>query len=87
VPRKAQVIVGPEHDHALAVKDNFRSFVGIERHEERIEAKSLGLLYQFKAAGFREDVPVVGIIVAVESESIDGYGRGYKVVVGEGPGV
>jgi hypothetical protein len=85
VAGQAQVVVRPEHDHALAVDDGLGALVGVEGLEERVEAEGLGLLYQLERARFREYVAAVGVVIATDVQGIDVDG-GRERFFGEGLG-
>jgi hypothetical protein len=76
VTGEAEVVVRPEHDHALAVDDRLGALVVVQGLVEGVEAESLRRLWQGEGAGLREDVAAGSVIVPVDLKGvdIDGFG-------------
>jgi hypothetical protein len=65
VSRQAEIVVGAEHDDALAIDNRFRALVAVEGLVEGIEADGLRLPGEAKSAGFVEDVTARDVVIAV----------------------
>jgi hypothetical protein len=71
VSRQAEIVVGAEHDDALAIDDRLGAFVRVQRLVEGIEAKRLGLPDEREGARFAEDITTRVVVVAVEGKSVN----------------
>jgi hypothetical protein len=97
VARQAKVVVGAEHNDALAVDDGLGALVGVECLVEGVEAGRACRLGQLERARLGEDVAAVGVVVAADVEGVDVNGGVEAVVavitvavgdfVGQGPGI
>ncbi len=83
VAGQPQVVVGPEHDDALAVDDGLGALVRVERLVEGVHAHGLGNLDQLEAARLGENVPAIGVVVSADVERIDVERGRNDVVVGD----
>jgi hypothetical protein len=70
--RQAEVVVGAEHEDALAVDDGLGALVALQRLEEGVVVEGLGHLDQRESSGLVENVAAVGIVVQIRRERIDG---------------
>ena len=64
VAGQAEVVVGAEHDHALAVDLGFRSVVDFDGLEEGVEARGAGLVGELEVGNAGEDVGAVRVALA-----------------------
>jgi hypothetical protein len=86
VSRQAKVVVGAEHDDAIAIDDRLRAFVAVEGLVEGIESHGLRVPGEAEGSGFVEDVAAGDIVVAVQGKSFNRYGA-WDIVVGQGFGL
>jgi hypothetical protein len=84
--REAEVVVGSEHEDALAIDDGLGTFVALQRLEEGVDVPGLGQFDQVESASLLEDVSTLRIVVEIGGKSvyIDGF---REVFVDEGLGL
>ena len=70
VAGQAEVVVGAEHEDALAVEDGLGALVAVERVVEGVHAHGLAILARSNCASWRR-FAAIGIVVGADVERID----------------
>jgi hypothetical protein len=70
VAGEAEVVVGAEHDDALAIDDRLGALVAFERLVERVEAELLGHFDERKDLRLGKYVATVRVVVKVWGEGV-----------------